>query len=480
MTANAPYPELKLFLAGHWLPSGSDHSSELHDPATGQVIGHLPHASTADLDLALEGAEQAFKTWRRTSAMDRGNVLKRAAQLLRERLPEIATHLTLEQGKPLVEARIEVAAAADIFEWFAEEGRRAYGRIVPARTADVRYQVLREPVGPVAAFAPWNFPAVIPARKIAAALASGCTCIIKPAEETPATCLALARALTDAGLPAGVLSVVTGDPAFISDYLLRSPVIRKLSFTGSTSVGRQLGALAGQQIIRSTLELGGHAPVLVFEDADLDRAVAVCVDNKFRNAGQVCISPTRFYVHERVHDAFVQRFVERASALKVGAGLEPGVQMGPLANPRRPTALQSLIDDALARGAQRLMGGTGMGGEGHFWQPTLLAHVPDDARVMHEEPFGPLAVTATFATLDQALAQANRLPFGLAAYAFTESIKTAHTLASEVECGMLGINNMQINFAETPFGGVKHSGFGSEGGSEGLDGYLSSKLVSTC
>jgi succinate-semialdehyde dehydrogenase/glutarate-semialdehyde dehydrogenase len=476
--AAADYPVLQLLIAGTWRASGARDTTALHDPASGRLIGQLPHATAEDLDHALEGADHAFKAWRRTSALERGQVLKRAAQLLRERLPAVAANLTLEQGKPLAEARMEVGAAADIFDWFAEEGRRAYGRIVPSRDADVRYQVLREPVGPVAAFAPWNFPAVIPARKIAAALASGCTCIIKPAEETPATCLALAQALIDAGLPAGVLSVVTGIPGFISDYLMRSPVIRKVSFTGSTAVGRQLGSLAAQQLQRSTLELGGHAPVLVFEDADLDRAVAVCVDNKFRNAGQVCISPTRFYVHERVHDAFVERFVARANALKVGPGLEPGSQMGPLANGRRPYALKALIDDALAEGAQLCCGGQTMGAEGHFFRPTLLAHVPQQARAMQEEPFGPLALTATFAHLDQALALANRLPFGLAAYAFTESIKTAHVLSREVECGMLGINNMQINFAETPFGGVKHSGFGSEGGSEGLDGYLSTKLVS--
>ncbi|NBA96011.1 NAD-dependent succinate-semialdehyde dehydrogenase [Pseudomonas sp. R5(2019)] len=478
MIVAADYPVLQLFLVGRWQAAAGRVTTALHDPASGTLIGHLPHATADDLDQALNGAESAFKAWRQTCAMERGNLLKRAAQLLRERLPALAANLTLEQGKPLTEARIEIAAAADIFEWFAEEGRRAYGRIIPSRSVDIRYQVLREPVGPVAAFAPWNFPAVIPARKIAAALASGCTCIIKPAEETPATCLALAQALSDAGLPAGVLSVVTGDPGFISDYLLRSNIIRKISFTGSTAVGRQLGSLAAQQLQRSTLELGGHAPVLVFEDADLDRAAAICVENKFRNAGQVCISPTRFYVHERVHDAFVQRFVERTAALKVGHGLQPGTQMGPLANSRRPHALKGLIEDALDRGAELHCGGQDIGREGHFFRPTLLARVPAESRVMQEEPFGPLALTSTFSHLEEALELANRLPFGLAAYGFTESIKTAHTLSNEVECGMLGINNMQINFAETPFGGVKHSGFGSEGGSEGLDGYLSTKLIS--
>lgn len=474
----AVYPEIMQFIAGRWLPAGAREVSPVVDPATQQKIGLLPHATRADLDLALDAAQSAFASWRKVAAFDRYQVLRRAAELLRQRIEKISLVLTLEQGKPLSEARAEVAMAADVFDWFAEEGRRAYGRIVPSRApSEIRYSVLRQPVGPVAAFAPWNFPAVIPARKIAASIAAGCTCIIKPAEETPATCLELARALHDAGLPPGVLAVVTGVPGFISDYLLRSEVIRKLTFTGSTSVGRELGALAGGNIQRMTLELGGHAPVLIFNDADIELAVEQLVATKFRNAGQVCTSPSRFFVQAGVHDAFVERFAERARGLVVGNGQAATTQIGPLANPRRVAAMAGLIDDAVAQGGRRLCGGA-IEGAGNFWAPTVVANVPQAARIMHEEPFGPVAVTASFDTLEQALVMANRLPAALAAYAWTNSTRTAHLLADDLECGMLGINNTAINFVETPFGGIKHSGYGSEGGSEGLEGYMDTKLVS--
>lgn len=349
---------------------------------------------------------------------------------------------------------------------------------MPSRAHGLQYSVVREPVGPVAAFSPWNFPAVIPARKIAAALATGCTVIIKPAEETPATCLALARALYDAGLPKGVLSVVTGEPAFISEHLLKAEAIRKISFTGSTAVGRHLARLAGDTLKRATLELGGHAPVLVFDDADLDLAVAQSLATKFRNAGQVCTSPTRFYVHARIHDQFVERMAAGARALRVGDGLVEGTQMGPVAHGRRIQALTELVADALEHGAELVCGGEALQREGYFWQPTVLARVPASARIMNEEPFGPVVITDVFEELDEAIEKANRLPYGLAAYAFTRSLSTANALASGIECGMLGINNFAINFPETPFGGVKHSGYGSEGGSEGIEGYLTTKLVS--
>ncbi|MEO8778654.1 MAG: NAD-dependent succinate-semialdehyde dehydrogenase [Rhodanobacter sp.] len=480
LSVDAPsYPEIRLFIAGEWLATGARESSPIMDPATQREIGRLPHATEADLDRALTAAQEGFALWRKTAAYDRSRVIRRAADLLRERIDSIAWVMTLEQGKPLHESRAEVAMAADVFDWFAEEGRRAYGRIIPSRApADISYSVLRQPVGPVAAFAPWNFPAVIPARKIAASLAAGCSCIIKPAEETPASCLELARALDDAGLPVGVLNVVTGNPARISDYLLRSDTIRKLTFTGSTSVGRQLGALAGGSIKRMTLELGGHAPVLVFNDADIDAAVAQLVATKFRNAGQVCTSPTRFYVQAGVHDAFVERFATKMNRLVVGNGLQDGVQVGPLANPRRIRAMHELIGDAVKCGGRLVTGGLAVEGAGNFWQPSLIANVPNSARIMSEEPFGPVAITASFDTADEALAMANRLPAGLAAYAWTSSLATARQLSDDLECGMLGVNNTAINFVETPFGGVKHSGCGSEGGSEGLDGYLDTKLVS--
>jgi succinate-semialdehyde dehydrogenase / glutarate-semialdehyde dehydrogenase len=472
------YPEVQQFIAGSWIPANGHDTSSIVNPATGNEIGNLSHATIDDLADAVTSAANAFRAWRKVSAYERAKLLQKAANLLRARVDSIAALMTLEQGKPLTESRIEVAAAADIFEWFGEEGRRAYGRVVPSRAASLRYVVLREPVGPVAAFAPWNFPAVIPARKIAASLAAGCTCVIKPAEETPATTLALARALDDAGLPKGVLNVVTGRPAFISETLLASPFIRKLSFTGSIAVGKQLLSLCAATVKRTTMELGGHAPVLVFEDADLETAVAACVAAKFRNAGQVCIAPTRFFVHANLHDAFAEKFAERAAALKVADGFEPGAQMGPMANPRRVAAMRGFVDDALDHGARLVTGGTAPNRAGFFWNPTVLADVPPGARVMREEPFGPIAVTAPFETKEEAFGRANALPYGLAAYAFTSSSHITAALMDEVECGMLGINNFAINLPETPFGGVKESGYGSEGGSEGLDAYLNTKLVS--
>lgn len=472
------YPNVQLFIDGKWRPAASGRTIPVLNPATEENVGTVAHADKSDLDEALAAAEKGFKAWRVVSPYERSKVMRKAAELIRERADMIATLMTMEQGKVLAEARIETLSAADTTEWFAEEGRRTYGRVVPSRDpSHIRYQVLRQPVGPVAAFSPWNIPSLIPARKIGASLAAGCSCVIKPAEETPGTCLQLARALADAGLPDGVLQVVTGDPAMISQALVASPQIRKVSFTGSTPVGRHLGALAGERLKRMTLELGGHAPVLVFADADLDAAVAQMVAFKYRNAGQVCISPTRFYVQRQVHDAFVERFAAAAAALRVGDGLAEGTQMGPLANPRRITAMQGLVDDAVASGARQLCGGR-IAGAGNFWAPTVLADVPASARVMSEEPFGPVAVTARFDSVDEAIALANRLPYGLAAYAWTGSIRTAHRLSEDLECGMLGVNNTAITFAETPFGGVKDSGYGSEGGSEGMEGYLETKLVS--
>lgn len=478
MSPSAAYPAPQLYIAGRWLGVEDRDHSPVIDPGTGQPIGRLPHATADDLALALHTAEATFASWRRVSAHARGQVLQRAAALLRDRVDEIATALTLEQGKPVAEARLEIGLAADVYDWFAQEATRVYGRLVPARSADLDYQVRRQPVGPVAAFAPWNIPAAIPARKIAAALAAGCSVIIKPAEETPATCLALARALEDAGLPGGVLQVVTGVPDEISRALLASPVIRKMSFTGSTTVGKQLAQLAALRSIRTTLELGGHAPVLVLEDADVQQAARLSAQAKYRNAGQVCISPTRFYVHDAVHDEFVQALATHAQALTLGHGLDDGVQMGPLAHPRRVQAVQALVADAVAHGARCVAGDRPLPGSGYFHAPTVLVDVPDSARAMHEEPFGPLALVQRIGSVEEGLRAANRLPYGLAAYAHTRSLRHVQTLTEGLECGMLGINNHAINLPETPFGGVKDSGHGSEGGSEGIEPYLVTKFVS--
>jgi succinate-semialdehyde dehydrogenase/glutarate-semialdehyde dehydrogenase len=447
------------------------------NPASGETVGEIPVATTADLDNALDAAGSAYRSWRKVSAFDRYAILRRAAALMRERAPGIAHFMTLEQGKPVADSLAEVHGAADIFDWYAEEGRRAYGRIIPSRTSGVRSLVFREPIGPVAVFTPWNFPITIPARKIAAALAAGCSCIAKPAEETPSPTLAIAQALADAGLPDGVLSIVFGVPDQISTHLIASPVIRKISFTGSTRVGKHLAKLAAEGVKPATLELGGHAPTIVFADADVEKAAEMTARSKYRNAGQICITPTRFYLHEAIHDRFVTRFREVAASLRLGDGLDPQTQMGPLANVRRIGAMESLVSDAERCGARIELGGERHGERGYFWQPTILTDVPNEARIMNEEPFGPVAATHRFKDFDEVVAEANRLPFGLSAYAFTRDTTTATRIGDELEAGMVGVNHMVLTTPETPFGGVKESGYGSEGGSEGLDSYLVTKFV---
>ena len=475
--ADFQYPEPKLFIGGEWLSAGPRGRLPIANPANDEVIAELPVAARDDLDAALAAAESAYPAWRATSAFDRARILHKAADLMRERAAYIGKVSTLEQGKALAESTAEAAASGDIFDWFAEEARRAYGRIIPSKHPGVRHSVLKEPIGPIAAFTPWNFPLTIPSRKMAAALAAGCTVIIKPAEETPGACLELARALDDAGLPKGVLNVVFGHPAEISEYLIASPVIKKISFTGSTSVGKHLSELAARGMKKTTMELGGHAPVLVFEDADIPKAAAAMARTKYRNAGQICIAPTRFYLHDAIHDRFVDEFTRIAESLKVGDGMDPATQMGPMANGRRVSAIQALVGDAVSKGAAIRTGGQKIGNVGNFWQPTVLTDVPNAADVMNTEPFGPVAVTQRFTNMDAAISEANRLPYGLAAYAFTESGSRALALADRIESGMIGINFGILTGPETPFGGIKESGHGSEGGIEGLEGYLNTKYV---
>ncbi|MHA4869927.1 NAD-dependent succinate-semialdehyde dehydrogenase [Duganella sp. PWIR1] len=469
--------DLQLYIAGEWLGVEGRQAEEVLNPASGGVIGYLPHATPADLDLALISSQEAFVHWSAMSAIDRSQILRKAAELLRQRQKQIAANMSLEQGKPLAESMLEVIISAEVFEWAAEEGRRAYGRVVPGRSPGWRHTVLKQPIGVTAAFTPWNFPALIPARKIAGALGAGCTCIIKAAEETPASTLALARALHDAGLPKGVLNVVFGTPALVSEHLISSPIVRKVSFTGSVEVGRRIAALAAAGVKPCTLELGGHAPVLIFDDVDVARVAAIAVAAKFRNAGQVCVSPTRFYVQERIYPEFVEAMSAQASALKLGFGLEPNTRMGPLANPRRLAAMSSLVADAVAKGAVVQTGGKRADELGFFFQPTVLTGLSADARVMTEEPFGPLAMVMPFSSEGEAIALANALPFGLAAYAFTANADRITRLSESIESGMLGINTFQIAAAETPFGGVKDSGYGAEGGTEGLEAYLCAKYV---
>jgi succinate-semialdehyde dehydrogenase / glutarate-semialdehyde dehydrogenase len=471
------YPNIELYINGAWTAGASGRTLPVVNPATGQEIGTVAYAERADLDRALEAAEHGFKAWRKVSAFERAKVMRRAAGLFRERAEQVAPLLTMEQGKPLFEAKQEVLAGADIIDWFAEEARRAYGRVIPPRAEGVYQLVIKEPVGPVAAFTPWNFPINQVVRKLSASLAAGCSIIVKAPEETPASPAELIRAFHDAGVPAGVIGLVYGSPAEISSYLIPHPIIRKMSFTGSVPVGKQLAALAGQHMKRTTMELGGHAPVIVFDDADVDAAAKTMTFMKYRNAGQVCVSPTRFLVQERIYPSFVEKFVEGAKAVKVGDGFDKDTKMATLANPRRQRAMQQHVEDAKKHGGKVLAGGYPIGEKGNFFEPTVITELPKDAMAMNQEPFGPLAIINPFRTFDDAVTEANRLPYGLAAYAWTKSAKTANAIANSVETGMMTINHLGFALPEVPFGGVKDSGYGSEGGSEAIEAYLNPKFV---
>jgi len=468
------YPDLNLFIGGAWRKASGDIS--VINPATEKEIGRLPRASQADLDDALDAAEKGFKIWSRTAPRDRANILRAAAALLRQRQDEIAYSITLEHGKPLAQARLEVIRGAEFFEWDAGEAMRTYGRIIPSKPGE-KFMVHHQPIGVVAGFSPWNFPMSQPARKIAGALASGCSIILKAAEETPAGAIHIAQAFADAGLPKGVLNLVFGDPAEISSYLVPKDSVRLVAFTGSTVVGRHLTTMASEHMTSVLMELGGHAPVIVCEDTDINAAAINGAVRKYRNSGQVCTSPTRFFVAESKFEQFRDTFTKRAAATVVGNGLDAGVEMGPLANDRRISALTALVEDARAKGAEVLTGGNPQGNQGYFFQPTVLANVPANARVMQEEPFGPLAVINPVANLDEAIAKANSVPFGLAGYAFTNRADYIDRMIDEVEVGNLSINTLEASMPETPFGGVKSSGYGREGGSEGLDNYMVIKHV---
>jgi len=471
------YETLALYIDGQFLSGDGRREQEVWDPATGQTIAKLPHASRADLDHALASAQKAFQSWKHSSPMDRSKILRKVAELARERAKEIGHNITLDQGKPLAEAIAEVVSCADHADWHAEECRRIYGRVVPARLPNVRQTVVREPIGVVAAFTPWNFPFNQAIRKICAAIGAGCTIIIKGPEDSPSAVVAIARLFHDAGLPPGILNLVWGVPAEVSEYLIKSPIVRKISFTGSVPVGKQLAALASAHMKRSTMELGGHSPVIVFDDADVERAAEMLVGFKFRNAGQVCVSPTRFYVQEKAYDKFVAKFIEATRAITVGHGLEPATKMGPLAHERRVPAMESFVEDARAVGANVQIGGGRMSGAGNFFAPTVVTEVPDHARLMTLEPFGPIAPITRFSTFDEVVARANSLPYGLASFAFTTSAKTSQAIGMALEAGMVSINHWGLALPELPFGGIKDSGIGSEGGTETFDGYLNTKLI---
>ena len=461
------HAELSLLIDGEWIGANQRSTKAVVNPATLETLGQLPMATAPDLDRALESAARAFATWRKSSVEERSGVLRRAANILRSRAEGIARIATMEEGKPLAEMRVEVAVGAGLLDFYAEECRRVYGRVL-VRPTGTRSLVVKEPVGPIAAFSPWNFPVGNPVRKLAAPVAAGCSVILKPAEEAPGSALMVAKALIEAGLPPGVVQIVFGDPDVVSRHLLASDVIRQVSFTGSTAVGKHLMALAAQNAQRTTMELGGHAPVIVFDDADIERAVEILSAAKFRNAGQVCVSPTRFYVQQGVHDRFTALFKQRMERIVVGNGQADGTQMGPLAHDRRPNAVQALVDDAVAQGARLRLGGERLAKAGHFYAPTLLTEVPTNARIMNEEPFGPVVITQPFETFDEVVHLANRLPFGLAAFAFTQSAKQSMLIGDALEAGMVAINGTGIAAADAPFGGVKQSGHGAEDGPEGL------------
>jgi succinate-semialdehyde dehydrogenase/glutarate-semialdehyde dehydrogenase len=468
------YPDLQLFIGGEWKKADGQ---PVLNPADESVLGIVPHATRADLDDALAAAEKGLRVWRNTSAAKRGEIILKAARLCRERVEEMAVAMTLEQGKPIGQSRLEILRGADIIEWDATEGRRVYGRIIPSEPG-MRHTVLRQPIGVVAAFSPWNFPMSSPARKIAGALSAGCSIILKASEETPGGAVQLARAFHDAGLPAGVLNLVFGVPSEVSEYLIPQPTVRLVTFTGSIPVGKRLAAMAGEYMKPAIMELGGHAPVIVCGDVDPAASAATSVMGKSRNAGQVCVSPTRFFVDKAIYGAFTDAFAEKARAVKVGDGLDPANHMGPLANHRRIETMEAMVADAKAKGARLLAGGTRIGNRGYYYPLTVLADLPDDARAMRDEPFGPLALINPVASLDEAIEKANSLPYGLAAYAFTRSAKNADRLAEGVEVGNLSINHFVASIAETPFGGVKESGYGREGGTEGLECYTVVKNVS--
>ncbi len=469
--------KIELLIDGKFRQAGDAKTIDLVNPATEQVLGQVPVANDSDLAEATAAAQKGFKVWKAQTALQRYTILMKAAQLIEDRKERIGRLLTLENGKPLGEAVPEVQFAADATRWYAEEGKRAYGRIIPARMPGVRQMALREPVGPVVAFAAWNFPSSNVIRKIAGALGAGCSIVVKPAEETPGTAVAIARCFQEAGLPDGVLNVVFGDPDHVSKTLLASPVFKKVTLTGSTAVGKLLQKRAAETLKTSTMELGGHAPVIVHADADLEHAVNTLVTFKYRNAGQVCTSPTRFFIHDSLYDDFAKGFVEKASKIVVGNGMDDGTQMGPMIAERRLGIMEGIVEDAASKGATVALGGKRMGGQGFFFEPTVLTEVPDDARILSEEPFGPIAPLMRFSSFDEVIERANALPYGLASFVFTRSGSLAAKTEEAIDAGLVGVNHMAVSTPETPFGGVNESGFGSESGVEGLEAFQRTKFV---
>ena len=468
------YPDLTLIIDGEFLPRGG---KNVINPSTGEAFSKVPNASDEDIDLALRAAKRGFEIWSKFEPAHREMLICRASGIIRERCEQIAYAITREQGKPIPEAKAEILRTCEIMEWDASEGRRTYGRIIPAKPL-LRHSVIRQPIGPVAAFSPWNFPISSPGRKVAGALAAGCSIILKASEETPAGAFELVSAFHDAGVPAGVVNLIFGEPAKISKKLIESNVIRLVTFTGSIPVGKHLSGLAAQQMKPTVMELGGHAPVLVDQSINTKKVAKVCLLGKSRNAGQVCVSPTRFLVHENIYSEFLESFVASANDLKIGNGAENGIDMGPVANERRLSAIEHFIDDSIENGATLAAGGNRIGNRGYFHEMTVLTNVPNNAKVMREEPFGPLAIVNKVQSMDHAIQISNELPYGLAAYAFSNSASIVEQITQNVEAGNVSINYLTASVAETPFGGIKESGYGREGGTEGLQCYTIVKNIS--
>ena len=472
------YFDVSLFIDGSWSKAGGP-PIDILNPATGDRIGGVEHATKADLDKALAAADRAFKTWSKVPAFERYKIMRKAAEVLRSRVESIAELLTIEQGKPLAQAKLEDAQQCRYYRLVRGRGpSRLWAHLMPARADGVRQMVIKTPVGPVAAFTPWNFPINQAVRKISGALAAGCSIIIKGPEETPASCAELVRAFADGGVPPGVINLVFGVPSVISEYLIPHPIIRKVTFTGSTAVGKRLAMLAGEHMKRITMELGGHSPALVFDDADVATAAKPSLHGQISQRRADLRQQTRVLVQRQVYEPFVEKFVKAAEAIKVGDGLDPETSMGPLAHLRRVEAMEAFVADALAHGGKLRTGGKRIGNKGFFFEPTVVTDVPTSARIMNEEPFGPLAIINRFEDYDEAVAEANRLDYGLAAYAYTKSAKTAaRSLATRSRAGWSSINHFGLALPEIPFGGIKDSGFGSEGGAEALEAFFNSKLV---
>ena len=465
------------FLAGHWLEADSGKRIEVFNPATTGLIGSVPDLGAAEARRAIEAAEQALPDWRRRTAAERAAVLRRWNDLMLQNQEDLALLMTVEQGKPLPESRGEIAYAASFLEWFGEEAKRAYGDIIPSPWPGKRIMVLRQPVGVCVAITPWNFPAAMIARKVAPALAAGCTMVIKPSELTPYSALAMCELAQRAGVPDGVLSVVTGDAVAIGGEFTSNPLVRKLSFTGSTPVGKLLMRQCAGTVKKLSLELGGNAPFIVFDDADLEAAVAGVVASKYRNSGQTCVCANRILVQQGIHDRFVERLAEVAASLKLGNGLDSGVQLGPLIDQRAIDKIERHIADAVAKGARIVLGGNCAAREGTFFNATVLADVSLDALPMHEETFGPVAPVVRFTSEEEAIRIANATPAGLATYFYTRDAARIWRVAEALEFGMVGINEGILSTAVAPFGGMKESGIGREGSRQGLDEYLEVKYL---